>query len=53
MALFWFDKLGPKGLNLCPIHLTGDAPESVVQPNELAQVAGRSMLVKRLKPTAG
>src|SRR5674476_1666942 len=30
MALFWFDKLGPKGLNLCPIHLTGDAPESVV-----------------------
>src|SRR5674476_1677962 len=30
MALFWFDKLGPKGLNLCPIHLTGAAPESVV-----------------------
>ena len=28
MALFWFDKLGPKGLNLCPIHLTGDAPAS-------------------------
>ena len=50
MALFWFDKLGPKGLNLCPIHLTGDAPESVVLPNEVAQVAGRSMLVKRLKP---
>jgi len=50
MALFWFDKLGPKGLNLCPIHLTGDAPESVVTPAELAQVAGRSMLVKRLKP---
>ena len=50
MALFWFDKLGPKGLNLCPIHLTGDAPESVVTPAELAQVAGRSMLVKRLNP---
>jgi phosphoribosylaminoimidazole-succinocarboxamide synthase len=50
MALFWFDKLGPKGLNLCPIHLTGDAPESVVQPDEVAQVEGRSMLVKRLKP---
>jgi phosphoribosylaminoimidazole-succinocarboxamide synthase len=50
MALFWFDKLGPKGLNLCPIHLTGDAPESVVLHNEVAQVAGRSMLVKRLKP---
>jgi phosphoribosylaminoimidazole-succinocarboxamide synthase len=50
MALFWFDKLGPKGLNLCPIHLTGEAPESVVLHNEVAQVAGRSMLVKRLKP---
>ena len=50
MALFWFDKLGPHGLNLCPIHLTGDAPESVVTPAEVAQVTGRSMLVKRLKP---
>jgi phosphoribosylaminoimidazole-succinocarboxamide synthase len=50
MALFWFDKLGPKGLNLCPIHLTGDAPESAVLPHEVAQVTGRSMLVKRLKP---
>ena len=50
MALFWFEKLGPRGLNLCPIHLTGDAPESVVTANEVAQVTGRSMLVKRLKP---
>ncbi|NBY27569.1 MAG: phosphoribosylaminoimidazolesuccinocarboxamide synthase, partial [Betaproteobacteria bacterium] len=50
MALFWFDKLGPKGLNICPIHLTGEAPERVVSPTEVAQVAGRSMLVKRLKP---
>jgi phosphoribosylaminoimidazole-succinocarboxamide synthase len=50
MALFWFDKLGPKGLNLCPTHLTGDAPESVVTPAEVPQVEGRSMLVKRLKP---
>ena len=50
MALFWFDKLGPKGLNLCPIHLTGDAPESVVSAAEVPQVQGRSMLVKRLKP---
>ena len=50
MALFWFDKLGPKGLNICPIHLTGDAPESVVLPSEVPQVTGRSMLVKRLKP---
>ena len=50
MALFWFEKLGPKGLNICPIHLTGDAPESVVTPAEVPQVVGRSMLVKRLKP---
>ena len=50
MALFWFDKLGPKGLNICPIHLTGDAPESVVSADEIAQVKGRSMLVKRLQP---
>ena len=50
MALFWFDRLGPAGLNICPIHLTGDAPESVVTPAEVTQVAGRSMLVKRLKP---
>ncbi|MDP3522175.1 MAG: phosphoribosylaminoimidazolesuccinocarboxamide synthase [Hydrogenophaga sp.] len=46
MALFWFDKLG----HICPNHLTGDAPESVVTPAEVAQVTGRSMLVKRLKP---
>ena len=50
MALFWFDKLGPQGLNICPIHLTGEAPESVVAPDEVAQVQGRSMLVKRLTP---
>ena len=50
MALFWFDKLGPNGLNICPIHLTGDAPESAVSAEEVPQVTGRSMLVKRLKP---
>jgi phosphoribosylaminoimidazole-succinocarboxamide synthase len=50
MALFWFDKLGPKGHDICPIHLTGQAPESVVTPAEAPQVVGRSMLVKRLKP---
>ena len=52
MALFWFEKLGPHGLNICPIHLTGDAPESVVTADEVAQVTGRSMLVKRLQPLA-
>jgi len=46
MALFWFGKLG----HICPNHLTGDAPEGVVHPDEVAQVQGRSMLVKRLKP---
>jgi len=50
MALFWFDQLGPKGLNICPIHLTGDAPETVVSADEVAQVTGRAMLVKRLQP---
>lgn len=50
MALFWFEKLGPNGANICPNHLTGDVPESVVLPSEVAQVTGRSMLVKRLKP---
>ena len=46
MALFWFGKLG----HICPNHLTGQAPESVVTPDEVPQVQGRSMLVKRLKP---
>src|SRR5438105_913083 len=46
MALFWFARLG----HICPNHLTGDAPESVVAPDEVEQVRGRAMLVKRLKP---
>ena len=46
MALFWFARLG----HVCPNHLTGEAPESVVQADEVAQVAGRAMLVKRLTP---
>ncbi|OYY62300.1 MAG: phosphoribosylaminoimidazolesuccinocarboxamide synthase, partial [Burkholderiales bacterium 28-67-8] len=46
MALFWFDRLKA----IVPNHLTGDSPESVVAPDERAQVVGRSMLVKRLKP---
>ena len=46
MALFWFGRLG----HICPNHLTGEAPESAVTPAEATQVAGRSMLVKRLKP---
>jgi len=46
MALFWFHHLR----DLVPNHLTGEAPESVVQADEVAQVRGRSMLVKRLTP---
>ena len=46
MALFWFGRLG----HICPNHLTGEAPESAVTASEIPQVAGRSMLVKRLKP---
>jgi phosphoribosylaminoimidazole-succinocarboxamide synthase len=46
MALFWFQRLGHVVRN----HLTGEDPESVVTEAERAQVRGRSMLVKRLKP---
>jgi phosphoribosylaminoimidazole-succinocarboxamide synthase len=46
MALFWFDKLH----HICPNHLTGDAPESVVSDAERPYVARRSMLVRRLQP---
>jgi phosphoribosylaminoimidazole-succinocarboxamide synthase len=46
MALFWFDKLG----HVVPHHLTGQPPESVVAPDEVEQVRGRAMLVKRLTP---
>ena len=46
MALWWFEQLK----DIVPNHLTGDAPESVVSAEEVAQVAGRSMLVRRLKP---
>jgi phosphoribosylaminoimidazole-succinocarboxamide synthase len=45
MALFWFNRLS----HIVPNHLTGEDPESVVQPGEREQVRGRSMLVKRLK----
>ncbi|MBK8071910.1 MAG: phosphoribosylaminoimidazolesuccinocarboxamide synthase [Ramlibacter sp.] len=46
MALFWFARLG----HICPNHLTGDDPASVVTPEEAAQIRGRAMLVQRLKP---
>ena len=45
VADFWFGKLAP----LLPNQLTGIAPETVVAPDERAQVAGRAVVVKRLK----
>jgi phosphoribosylaminoimidazole-succinocarboxamide synthase len=46
MALYWFEHLQ----DLVPNHLTGIAPEHVVSPEDYPQVAGRAMVVKRLKP---
>jgi phosphoribosylaminoimidazole-succinocarboxamide synthase len=47
MANFWFGKLG----HIVPNQLTGVDPESVVQgADEKAQVKGRSIVVKKLKP---
>lgn len=43
---FWFDRLG----HIIPNQLTGIAPESVVAENERDQVAGRAIVVKKLKP---
>lgn len=43
---FWFKKLN----HILPNHLTGDTPESVVLASEREQVAGRAMVVRRLKP---
>jgi phosphoribosylaminoimidazole-succinocarboxamide synthase len=47
MANFWFGKLG----HIVPNQLTGIDPETVVKdPAEKAQVKGRSVVVKKLKP---
>jgi phosphoribosylaminoimidazole-succinocarboxamide synthase len=43
---FWFDKLK----DVVPNHLTGDHVEDVVSADELPQVQGRAVVVKRLKP---
>jgi phosphoribosylaminoimidazole-succinocarboxamide synthase len=45
MALLWFGKLQ----GIVPNHLTGIDPQTVVAADERALVAGRSMVVKRLK----
>jgi phosphoribosylaminoimidazole-succinocarboxamide synthase len=46
MANFWFEKLG----HVVPNQLTGIDPQSVVSEAERAQVKGRSVVVKKLKP---
>lgn len=47
IANFWFDKLG----HVIPNHLTGIDPQSVVSdPLEKAQLKGRAIVVKKLKP---
>lgn len=46
MAQFWFDILA----DVVPNHLTGIAPETVVTEQEAAQLRGRAMVVKKLKP---
>src|SRR5689334_25313215 len=46
MANFWFGKLG----HGVPNQLTGIEPESVVAPEEKAQVQGRSAVVRKLMP---
>ena len=46
MANFWFDRLQ----HIVPNHLTGVAPETVVAPDEVEQVKGRAVVVKRLEP---
>jgi phosphoribosylaminoimidazole-succinocarboxamide synthase len=45
LSLFWFDKLK----HVVPNHLTGIDPLTVVPANERAQIAGRAMIVRRLK----
>ena len=47
LANFWFSRLG----HVVPNHLTGIDPESVVKgEEEKAQVRGRAIVVKKLKP---
>ncbi|THF64401.1 phosphoribosylaminoimidazolesuccinocarboxamide synthase [Pseudothauera rhizosphaerae] len=46
LANFWFERLA----HVVPNQLTGIAPETVVAAGERDQVAGRALVVKRLKP---
>src|SRR5258705_4300654 len=47
MSNFWFEKLA----HIVPNHLNGAAPETVIKgADESAQVMGRAVVVKKLKP---
>ncbi|HUN92395.1 MAG TPA: phosphoribosylaminoimidazolesuccinocarboxamide synthase [Burkholderiaceae bacterium] len=46
MSNFWFERLAA----IVPNHLTGIPPEQVVAPDEVAQVRGRAVVARRLRP---
>jgi phosphoribosylaminoimidazole-succinocarboxamide synthase len=47
IANFWFDRLG----HIVPNHLTGIDPQSVVSdPDEKAQLKGRAIVTRKLRP---
>ena len=46
ISRFWFDRLA----HILPNHLTGEAAEDFVRPEERDQVAGRALVVRRLTP---
>ncbi|MGZ5120398.1 MAG: phosphoribosylaminoimidazolesuccinocarboxamide synthase [Burkholderiales bacterium] len=46
LSFFWFDRLK----DVVPNHLTGIDPLTVVSANERAEIAGRAMVVRRMKP---
>ncbi len=48
MSNFWFEKFA----DLMPTHVTGIDPLSLVAADERAEIEGRSIVVKKLKPLA-
>jgi len=46
LSNFWFARLS----HVLPNHLTDTPPEKVVKPEEVTQVRGRAVVVRRLKP---
>lgn len=46
MSFFWFNKMA----TIIDNHLSDESPEAVVAAAECAQIAGRAMVVKKLKP---